>query len=230
MTGTFVNIGTIILGTAIGLLLKSRLPEKIVRTVFQAIGLFTLALGIMMALRMNNLVIVIFSLVIGAIIGQSLSLESRMERVSTYLKNKLHTGTDESRFTEGLLTAFLLFCMGSMTILGAFDEGLKDDATLLLTKSVMDGFASIALASALGIGVGFSVIPLLLYQGSLTLFAGYIGCFFPEALIAELTAVGGILLMGLGIDILEIKKIHVFNMLPSIVLVVLFMLIKDAFF
>ncbi|MFW6365859.1 MAG: DUF554 domain-containing protein [Spirochaetota bacterium] len=224
MIGTLVNIAAIITGTAIGLVLRSRLPETLVRTVFQAIGLFTLTLGFMMALKMENLLIVIFSLVLGAIIGQTIDLESRMERFGNSLRQRFSVGTE--RFSEGMLSAFLLFCMGSMTILGAFDEGLKGDPTLLLTKSVMDGFASIALSSALGIGVGFSVIPLLLYQGGLTLLSGLIGRFVGASVISELTAVGGILLVGLGIEILEIKKIRVFNILPAIVLVVLFMWLK----
>jgi len=117
--------------------------------------------------------------------------------------------------------------MGSMTILGAFDEGMKADPTLLITKSVMDGFAAMALASAFGIGVGFSVVPLLIYQGGLTLFASYLGMLFSELMINELTAVGGILLIGLGINILEIKKIKIFNILPALALVVFFTWLKS---
>ncbi len=220
MIGTLVNIATIIVGTTLGLLLKSKLPERLVKTVFQAIGLFTLALGVMMSLKISSFLIVVFSLVLGAIFGELADLEKGMEQFSERLKSKIKMGGE--RFSEGLLTAFLLFCMGSMTILGAFDEGMKGDTTLLITKSVMDGFAAMALSSALGIGVGFSVVPLLLYQGGLTIFASYLGVFFTETMINELTVVGGILLIGLGINILEIKKIKIFNILPALLFVVFF--------
>jgi len=227
MIGTLINVSTVIVGTAIGMLLKSKLPDKLIKTVFQAIGLFTLALGVMMSLKINNFLVVVFSLVLGAIIGELIDLEASMTKFSDSLKKKVKVGGE--RFSEGLLTAFLLFCMGSMTILGAFDEGMKGDTTLLITKSVMDGFAAIALSSALGIGVGFSIVPLLIYQGGLTIFAGYLGEFFSETMINEMTAVGGILLIGLGINILEIKKMKIFNILPALLLVVFFTWLKQYF-
>jgi uncharacterized protein len=143
-----------------------------------------------------------------------------VEKLGILLKQKLKIG--DKKFTEAILTAFLLFCSGSLTILGAFDEGMKGDSTLLITKSIMDGISSMALASAMGIGVGFAAMPLLIYQGGLTLFAKYLGTSFSEAMIAELTATGGILLIGLGINILEIKKIKVFNLLPALVFAVVF--------
>jgi len=227
MIGTLINIGTILIGTLIGVILKSKLPEKLIKTVFQATGLFTLALGIMMSLKMSSFLIIVFSLVIGAIVGESIDLERMVEKGSEKFKSKLKIGGE--KFSEGMLTAFLLFCMGSMTILGAFDEGMKGDTTLLITKSVMDGFAAIALSSALGYGVGFSVIPLLIYQGGLTLFATYLGKFFSEMMITELTAVGGILLIGLGFNILEIKKMKIFNILPALLFVVFFTWLKGYY-
>ncbi len=227
MIGTLVNVAAVISGTAIGLILKSRLPEKLVKTVFQALGLFTLVIGFIMALKVNSMLIIVFSLVLGAIVGELIDLEMYADRAGARLKKRIKVGGD--KFSEGLLTAFLMFCMGSMTILGAFDEGMKNDSTLLITKSVMDGFSSIALASALGIGVGFSVIPLLVYQGGLTLFASYLGAFFSEPMIMELTATGGILLIGLGFNILEIKKIKVFNLLPALVFAVFFAWLNQHF-
>ena len=220
MIGTIINVITVLIGSTIGILLKSKLPERLIKTVFQSLGLFTLALGFIMAFKAEDFLIIVFSLVIGAIIGEMLDLEKMIDRLAGKMKEKIKI--KDEKFSEGLLTAFLLFCMGSMTILGAFDEGMKGDPTLLITKSVMDGFAAMALASAFGIGVGFSVIPLLIYQGGLTLFASYLGEFFSEIMINELTAVGGILLIGLGINILEIKKIKIFNILPALVLVVFF--------
>ena len=219
MLGTLINAGTVILGSIIGLILHQRLPEKITKIVFQGIGLFTLFLGFTMAAKTNHYLIMIFSIVIGSIIGQLLSINSALDRFSDYLKQKVRS--DNDKFTDGLITAFLLFCMGSMTILGAFEEGLGGKPNLLLTKSMLDGFSSIALSAGLGIGVIFSVIPLLIYQGGLTLFAGWLGEFFNEIVINEMSAVGGLILIGLGINILEIKKIKVVNMLPGLVVAVI---------
>ena len=218
MLGTWTNVAAVLVGSSIGLFLHSKLPQKIVTIVFQAIGLFTLGLGFIMASKTSSFLIVVFSLVIGAILGELLNLESGIDRLSERLKIKLGSAND--RFAEGLVTAFLLFCMGSMTILGAFEEGFGGKPNLLLAKSLMDGFSSIALASALGSGVFFSVIPLLIYQGGLTLFAHALGSVFSQPIINGLTAVGGILLIGLGINILEIKHLRIVNMLPALVVVV----------
>jgi hypothetical protein len=211
-------MAAVLVGSCIGLVLHSKLPQKIVTIVFQAIGLFTLGIGFIMASKTSSFLIVIFSLVIGAILGELLNLESGIDNLSERLRKKI--GSPNDRFSEGLVTAFLLFCTGSMTILGAFEEGLGGKPNLLLAKSLMDGCSSIALSSALGTGVLFSVIPLLIYQGGLTLFAGALGSVFSQPIINELTAVGGILLIGLGINILEIKRLRIVNMLPALVIVV----------
>jgi len=219
MLGTLINAGTVILGSIIGLILHRRLPEKITTIVFQGIGLFTLFLGFTMAAKTNHYLIMIFSIVIGSIIGQLLSIDSALDRFSNYLKQKVRS--DNDKFTDGLITAFLLFCMGSMTILGAFEEGLGGRPNLLLSKSILDGFSAVVLSAGLGIGVILSVIPLLIYQGGLTLFAGWLGEFFNEIVINEMSAVGGLMLIGLGINILKIKKIKVVNMLPGLVVAVI---------
>jgi hypothetical protein len=219
MLGTFINTGAVILGSIIGLLLHKRLPKNITTIVFQGIGLFTLFLGFSMALKTSNYLILIFSIVIGSIIGQLLSIDRALDHFSNLLKTKI--STDNEKFSDGFVTAFLLFCMGSMTILGAFEEGLGGRPNLLLTKSVLDGFSSIALSAGLGVGVIFSVIPLLIYQGGLTLFAGWLGQFFNDIVINEISAVGGLILVGLGINILEIKKIKVINMLPGLLVAVI---------
>lgn len=219
MLGTFVNIGAVLVGSTVGLLFHRRLPEKIVTIVFQAIGLFTLFLGFTMATKTANYLILIFSLVAGSMIGQWLTLDHALDRFSQRLKDRL--GLQNDKFSEGLVAAFLLFCMGSMTILGAFEEGMGNPPNLLYAKSILDGFASIALAAGLGVGVAFSTIPLLLYQGGLTLFAGWLGEFFRDVVLNEMTAVGGLMLIGLGINILEIKSLKVINMLPGLVVAVL---------
>ncbi len=219
MLGTLVNVGAVVAGSLIGLVIHRRMPEKITKLVFQAIGLFTLFLGFTMAGKTSNYLIMIFSLVIGSIIGELLNIEKQINRLSDWLKAK--SGSSNAKFSEGFLTSFLLFCMGSMTILGAIEEGMGGNPDLLLAKSVMDGFSSIALAAAMGIGVLFSAIPLLIYQGGLTLFAGYLQDYLTTPMINELSAVGGVILIGLGINVLEIKQIRVINMVPALLVAVL---------
>lgn len=218
MTGTIVNVIAVVAGSIIGLILHDRLPRKLVEIIFQVIGLFTLFLGVSMALKTDHILIIIISLVSGSLIGELIGIEKYVNNFSEYLKRKMKISG--GKFSEGLTTAFLLYCMGSLTILGAIEEGLNNDPSLLLVKSLMDGVSSIALASALGVGVAFSVIPLLLYQGGLTLFAAGIGEFFTSVIVDELSAVGGILLLGLGINILEIKKLRILNMIPALLIVV----------
>jgi len=227
MLGTIVNVAAVIAGSSIGLLLKTRLPEKITSIVFQGIGLVTIFFGVAMALHSQNWVILILSVVSGAIVGQMLNLDERMNRAGETLKKSLKI--TNKRFTEGMVTAFLLFCMGSLTVLGALEEGMNQNPELLLAKSVMDGFSSIALTAAMGIGVMFSVIPLLIYQGGITLFAGSLQNVLSEPLIIEITAAGGIILLGMGINILEIKKIQVLNLLPALLMAVVFYYLINLF-
>jgi uncharacterized protein len=219
MLGTIINVAAVIGGTTIGVLIQTRLPKRVIEIVFQVMGLFTLMLGFMMALKMQHFMIGIVSLVLGSIIGELIGLEKYMNRFSAWIKRKVKIKND--KFSDGFVTAFLLYCMGSLTILAAIEEGIKSDLDLMLMKSLMDGVSSVALASALGIGVGFSAIPLLIYQGGLTLLAGSVASFFTDPIINELSAVGGILLIGLGINILEIKKLRILNMIPALIIVVI---------
>jgi uncharacterized membrane protein YqgA involved in biofilm formation len=219
MWGTAINVLTVITGSIVGLILHTRLPQKLSAIIFQVIGLFTLFLGVSMALKTANFLIMIFSLFLGVILGQWLNIEAGLNCLSERLKIRLKSKND--KFAEGLITAFLLFCMGSMTILGAFEEGLGGKPNLLLAKSLLDGFSSIALSAAMGVGVLFAVVPLLLYQGGLTLLAGLLKGFLTEPVINEMTAVGGILLIGLGLNILEIKQLKISNMLPALLVAVI---------
>lgn len=219
MIGTIVNVVTVLIGGSIGLLLNKRLPERYVKIFFQVIGLFTLTLGISMAIKTTHVLHIVMALISGALIGEAINLEKWMEGIGDKLKSRLKIGND--KFTEGLLTSFLLFCIGPLTIVGAIDEGIGNSSEPLLIKSLMDGVSSIALASGLGVGVVFSAIPLFLFQGGITLMAMIFGSFFPEVFALELSAIGGILLVGLGINILEIKRINVMNMLPALVMIVL---------
>jgi uncharacterized protein len=219
MIGTVLNVGTVLLGSSIGLLIRSRLPERYIQVIFQVFGLFTMFLGVKMALETQNIMVMIFSLLIGTLLGEWWSLENGMSKFADFVKKKIKSGNDS--FAEGFITAFLIFCMGSLTVLGAIEEGLGGRPNLLLTKSLMDGFSSMALASALGAGVLFSVIPLFLFQGGLTLGASYISESLTVPIVAELSAVGGIMLIGMGFTLLEIKKVRVMNMLPALVIVVI---------
>ena len=221
MLGTIVNAIAILLGGAFGLFLNTKLPKRFITIFFQVIGLFTFFLGISMALNTTHVLYMIMALIGGALIGEMLQLEKGAAKISNWLKSRLNLGNE--KFTEGLLTAFLLYCIGSLTILGAIEEGLGNTPNLLYVKSLMDGVSSIALASGLGIGVLFSVVPLFLFQGGITLIASLFGDFFPEVMITEMSAVGGILLIGMALNILNIKKINVMNMLPSLVVIIIFL-------
>lgn len=218
--GTLINVMAVVLGSAVGIFAGRRIPEKITESVFQALGLFTLILGFSMALKGQLLLVIVFSLITGTILGELLALEQRINQLSGALMKLFRLRNP--KLSEGMITAFLLYCMGSMTIVGAIDEGLGNGSEVLLTKSVMDGFSSIALGSVFGLGVALSVVPMLIFQGGLTLTAYVLGDFTAQEVINELSAVGGVLLVGLGINILRLKRIKVMNMLPSLVMVTVF--------
>ena len=219
MEGTFVNIAAIIAGSAIGLFLNTKLPDRFVKIFFQVIGLFTIFLGISMAIESTHILHMVMALITGALLGELLKIQEGLESFGDFLKKRFKIGNE--KFTEGLVTAFLLYCIGSLTIIGAIEAGLTGDQELIYIKSLMDGVSSIALASGLGIGVMFSIVPLLIFQGGITLLAMQFGDFIPPVMITELSAVGGVILMGLGINILEIKSIKVLNMLPALVTIII---------
>jgi hypothetical protein len=225
--GTFINILAVLVGSAIGLSFRSALSERIKEIAFQATGLFTIALGVSMAIVMDNPIIVIFSILLGGIIGEAIRLDKQIEKLSDYLKERVNS--KDSKFTEGLVTAFLIYCIGSLTILGAIEEGTTGDNSLLITKSVLDGFTSIALASTFGSGVAFSVIPMLIFQGGLTIFAFIFGGLFSQDLISLLSATGGLMIIGIGINLLDLKDVRVTNMLPALLLVPVFYFLVDLF-
>lgn len=219
MIGTIVNAVAVVLGGSIGLLLKKNMPARVTSIYFQAVGLFTLAIGISMIVKMDHILIIVSSLAIGSLLGEWLNLESATERMSLYFKKRFKIGNE--KFSEGLITAFLLFCIGSLTVLGTIQEGTGVSSDLLFTKSFMDFFSSILLASAFGLGVIFSAIPLFIYQALLTILAMYAGSFLSPEIILGITNIGGIMLIGLAINILDIKKLRVINMLPSLLIVIL---------
>jgi len=221
MTGTIINIITVLIGGMIGLTLGDRLPGRIKETVMAGLGLFTLAIGIQMFLDSSNPVVVLLSLLFGGLLGEWWQIERGLERFGVVIEKRFSggDGATESRFVRGMLTASLVFCVGPMTILGSIQDGLYGDFMLLLIKSVLDMFAALAFAATLGVGVLFSVIVVLVYQGGLSLLAGQAQAVLTDAMIGEMTAVGGVILIGLAVSsLLEIKKIRAGNFLPALVI------------
>lgn len=216
--GSLVNGAAIIGGASIGMAFGRHFPERLRTLVFQALGLCTLVIGMQMGLKMANPLVIIFSLVLGGIVGVGVGLEDFLGSLGDRFKRLVRS--DNSVFTDGLMTAFLLFAIGPMAVLGPFDEGLRADPTVLYTKSMLDGFASIALASSFGSGVLFSFIPLLIYQIGLTLLAGTLQPVFTPAVISEFSALGGVLILGIGINVMGLASIRLGDLLPSLVVVV----------
>lgn len=218
--GPSVNGLAIIAGALVGILIGSRLPENIRKTVFQCLGIATLIIGLQMALKTQQPIVLIFSLVIGAVIGEFLQIETHINNFGDFLKRKLKS--KNPRFTEGFVSSFLLFCIGAMGILASFDEGLRGDVSVALSKSVLDGISAIAIASAYGVGVVLSGIVVFIYQGIFVIFAGLLQPFIGEVLLNELTAVGGALILGIALNLMNILTIPLANLLPSLVMVVIF--------
>jgi uncharacterized protein len=232
MTGTLLNIATVIAGSVIGLIFGARIPAKLKETVIAGMGLFTVAMGMQMFLNTENPLIVLGALLIGTLLGEWWRIEDGLHRLGEILEQRFSREEDDgsNKFVRGFLTASLLFCVGPMTILGSIQDGLTGDYNLLAVKSVLDGFASIAFASTLGIGVAFSSLIILVYQGGISLLAGQLNAIVNTSMMNELTAAGGILLMGVGIsNLLEIKKIRVGNMLPALLIAPLIVWIVGLF-
>ena len=264
MTGTLINIAAIIIGGALGMLFGARLPERLKRTIISGMGLFTAALGIQMFLKTGNALIVLGSIIIGILLGEWWRIEDRLEKLGEFLEKRFAGGAQpdpdlpevamasdhiitepgegtsgqaaQSRFVRGFLVASLLFCVGPIAILGSIQDGLTGDYTLLAVKSVLDGFAAMAFASTLGVGVLFSALPILVYQGGISLLAGWfttgvdsqvIGA---NPMVTEMTATGGVILFGLAISsLLEIKRIRVGNFLPALAIAPLIVWAKSFF-
>ncbi|WP_320006384.1 DUF554 domain-containing protein [Maridesulfovibrio sp.] len=217
-TGSLVNGAAIIGGSIIGILLHSRFPDRIREIIFQALGLGVMLIGIQMSLKVQDILVLMFSLLIGGVLGELLRLDTMFERGASWIKSKV--GSNDTGFVDGIITSSLIFCIGAMAIIGSFEEGINGDTTILYTKSILDGFASIALASSYGVGVLFSFIPVILYQGALTIFASSFQEWFSPLMISQLTACGGLLIIGISLTLLEIKRINLSNLLPSLGMVI----------
>lgn len=239
MIGTLINIVSVLIGSAVGMISGPRLPDRVRETVIASLGVFTLAVGVSlfidsMGVEGENVLIPLVSLLIGGILGEWLRIERRLSSLGAWLEGKFTAGESgaegENRFVRGFLSASLLFCVGPMTILGSIQDGLTGDSRLLVIKSVLDGFAAIALSSTLGVGVVFSVIVILVYQGGISLLAAQATSFFSEIMLAELAAVGGILLVSLSIgSILEIRPIRSGNLLPALLIAPILVFLLQLF-
>ncbi|MDP9375825.1 MAG: DUF554 domain-containing protein [Chloroflexota bacterium] len=232
MTGTLINVGTVIVGGTAGLLLGDRLPERVRVTVMQGLGLVTLLLGLRNALQTRNVLILLTAVALGGVLGELLRVQEgldwigrRFEAIMEVLPRRRAGGQGagaaalpEGSFSRGFVTASLLFCIGPLTILGAFEDGLTGDYSTLAVKALLDGFAALVFASSLGAGVPAAALFVLVYQGALTLGARGLQPLLSEAMITELTAAGGILILGLGLTLLEIKPIRVASFLPALFL------------
>lgn len=225
LLGALINAVLIIVGALVGRIFKN-LPESMKSTVLSIIGLAVTLLGIKMGFESDNFIILVVSLVVGTVIGEWLDLDKQMNRLGKWVESLFRTKLDDQNqisIAEGFVTASLIFVVGSMAVIGALDSGLRNDHNVLITKGLIDGFTSIILASTLGIGVMLSAVPVFVYQGLIALFAGVISSFIPDAalqmFITEMTAVGGVMIMAIGLNIAGLAKIKAANLLPGIVIV-----------
>lgn len=223
MIGVFVNVATVLLGSAVGLLFRKGIPERISKALMLAIGMCTIYIGIDGALEGSKTIVLILSMVFGTLIGTLIDIDDKINRVGLFIEKKLKREGEKSSIAEGFMTGSLLFCVGAMTIVGSLNAGLKGDNTLIFTKSILDLISSCLLASTLGIGVMFSALFVLVVQGGLVLLAGLLQNVLTDpALIAELTCAGSVMIIALGLNLLGVTKLKVANFLPALLLVPLF--------
>ncbi len=214
MTGTIVNTGAIVVGSLLGVAVGRRLPERLKTVVMQTLGLAVILIGLQMALSGKHLLLTVGCILLGALTGQPLDIEGKVAKIGEWLKAR--TKSDSSSFVEGFVTASVLYCTGAMVIVGAIQDGTAGDPTTLYIKSLLDGTASVALASSLGVGVAFSCLAVLTIQGGITLLASQLLFLQEPAVLDAVTATGGLLILGIGINLLDIKKIPVGNLVPAL--------------
>jgi uncharacterized membrane protein YqgA involved in biofilm formation len=230
VTGTFINVGTVLAGTAIGTAVGGRLPEGIQARVMAGLGMVTLVIGIDSALAWNdtNPLYVLGGVLVGGILGEALGIERWLGRLGDRIQRAV-AADEHSRVSEGFVTASLLFCVGPLTVLGSIEDGLTDEYTQLATKSVLDGFASIALAAALGWGVGLAAVTVLVVQGALTLGASAFDSVLTGETLDALTSAGGILIIGISLKLLDVRDVSVGNFLPALVVTPVIVEIAELF-
>lgn len=225
MTGTFVNAAAILVGGSLGLLIKRGLPQRVTDGVMKALGLVTIFIGILGAIKSQDVLAVVLSIVVATVIGSLIDFDKGIHK----LTDRLIGSKGDNRFSEGFVTTTLLFITGAMAVTGAMNDGINGDSTLLITKAVMDGVSALIFAAALGMGVLFSAVPVLIYQGGIALLSGLITPVLSPQTIVEMGAVGSILVIGVGINLIGAAKIKVFNSILAIFLPILYFLIKGLF-
>lgn len=223
MLGTMVNVVAIISGALLGIIIRNGIKEDYKNTVMDGIGLSVVVIGIMGGIKAQNITLVIASIVLGSILGEVIGIEKKLNSLGDKMEKSF--GKGDSNFSKGFVTASLVYCIGAMAIVGSLESGLMNNHNTLFAKSVLDGISAIIFASTLGIGVAFSAIPVLIYQGSITLLASSLKDILTPDVITEMSAVGGILILAIGINILNIKKIKIGNMLPAIFIPIIYSII-----
>lgn len=221
MLAVFVNMATVLIGSAIGILFRNKIKESYVKAIISALALVTFVIGISSAVTTQNLLCVIVCMAFGTLLGELLRLDDRINGAGDWIKRKVLRGKFEgSRFTEGFVSACILFCVGSMTIMGSLEAGVNRNYSIIFAKSALDFVSSMMFGAAMGIGVSFSAVFILVFQGGLTLLAGLVSPYLSVEVITEMTAVGGTILIGMGFNMLELsdKRVKVANMLPAILL------------
>ncbi len=234
MTGTIINVLTVIIGGTLGTLLGVRLPEKMRGTVMSGLGLMVAVIGMQMALSSRNILIVLASILVGGILGEMLGVQDGLDALGRKLEERFARGGEAGKFTRGFVTASLIFCVGPMTILGSIQDGLIGDYNLLAIKSTLDGFAALAFSSTLGLGVAFAALTVLIYQGALSLAATVVGSALGSVTretpwVVEMSATGGVLIMGISLILLDLKPVRVANLLPAIFIAPLIAVALAAF-
>ena len=225
MLGTIVNTGAIIAGSLIGLFFKGSIPEKYSKTIMHGIGLAVILIGLKTALKTDDILIIIISLAMGSVIGELLRIEERLEWLGKWMGSLV--SRDSEGIAKGFVTASLIYCVGAMAIVGSLESGLSGNHQTLFAKSLLDGIGSILFASTLGVGVLFSAMSVFVYQGAITLAASILKQFLIPGVVVQMSAVGGLLIMAIGISLLEIKKLKIGNMLPAIFLPLIYQILKQ---
>lgn len=218
--GTIVNGIAIVIGSLLGIILKKGIKDEYKSTIMDGIALSVIVIGITGGIESENIILVISSIVIGSIIGEAMGIEKKLDQIGYKLQTKF--GRGDSNFSKGFVTASLIFCVGAMAIIGSLESGIQGNHDTLIVKSIIDGISSIIFASTLGIGVLFSAIPVVIYQGTITLLATSIKGMLTPEVVNEMSAVGGILIMAIGINVMGLKKIKVGNMLPAIFIPIIY--------
>lgn len=223
MSGTILNALLVVVGSFLGLIVKEKLPSRYQVTIMQGLAIVIGIIGVQMAIKSDNIVVVIVSIAFGTLLGEILNLDLLMEKIGAYLAaliQKIFKNSDKKAVGESFVTTTLIYCVGAMAVLGSIQEGLTGDGSLLYAKALIDGITSIFFASTLGIGVIFSAVSIFLYQGTITFMAGFFINILSEQVILEMTATGGVLIIGISLNMLKLSEIKIANMLPSILLAV----------